>query len=96
MNNHIGSDFDSFLEEQDLAEDVTAAALKRVISWQLAETMKRQNVTKKDLAERMHTSRTVIDRVLDENDPGMTLTTLANAARALGQRVEVRLLPNHK
>ncbi len=96
MNKHIGSDFDDFLLEQDLADEVTAAALKRVISWQLAETMKRQKVTKKDLAERMHTSRTVVDRALDESDSGMTLATLASAARALGQRVEVRLLPNTK
>jgi DNA-binding Xre family transcriptional regulator len=96
LNNHTGSDFDDFLVEQGLAAEVTAAALKRVISWQLAETMKLQKVTKKDLAERMHTSRTVIDRALDENDPGLTLATLASAARALGLRVEVRLVPNGK
>ncbi|MCQ3000620.1 XRE family transcriptional regulator [Pseudomonas syringae group sp. J309-1] len=96
MNKNVGSDFDDFLVEQDLAEEVTAAALKKVISWQLAETMRLQKVTKKDLAERMHTSRTVVDRALDESDAGMTLATLASAARALGQRVEVRLLPNIK
>ncbi|MBC3951700.1 MULTISPECIES: XRE family transcriptional regulator [Pseudomonas] len=96
MNKNVGSDFDDFLAEQDLVEEVTAAALKRVISWQLAETMRLQKVTKKDLAERMHTSRTVVDRALDESDAGMTLATLASAARALGQRVEVRLLPNIK
>lgn len=96
MNRNAGSDFDDFLVEQDLAEEVTAAALKRAISWQLAETMRLQKVTKKDLAERMHTSRTVVDRALDESDAGMTLATLASAARALGQRVEVRLLPNIK
>lgn len=96
MNEHIGSDFDDFLTEQNLAEEVTAAALKRVISWQLAQTMKLQKVSKTALAERMHTSRTVVDRVLDENDPGMTLATLASAARALGQHVEVRLRPSEK
>lgn len=47
MNKHIGSDFDDFLAEQGLVEEVSAAALKRVISWQLAETMKLQRVTKK-------------------------------------------------
>ncbi|MEE3914757.1 XRE family transcriptional regulator [Pseudomonas viridiflava] len=93
MTKHIGSDFDDFLAEQGLAEEVSAAALKRVISWQLAETMKRQKVSKKALAERMHTSRSAVDRVLDQNDAGMTLATLASAARALGQRVEVRLVP---
>lgn len=93
MNQHIGSDFDDFLVEQGLAEEVSAAALKRVIAWQIAETMKVQRVTKKALAQRMHTSRTAVDRALDQDDPGMTLATLASAARALGQRVEVRLIP---
>jgi DNA-binding phage protein len=60
---------------------------------QLAETMKLQNVSKKALAERMQTSRTAVDRALDQNDAGMTLATLASAARALGQRMEVRLMP---
>lgn len=93
MNPHIGSDFDDFLEKEGLVEEVSAAALKRVIAWQIAQAMKSQKVTKKTLAERMHTSRTAVDRALDQNDPGMTLATLASAARALGQRVEVRLVP---
>lgn len=94
MNEHIGSDFDDFLSEQGLAEEVSAAALKRVIAWQLAELMKTQHVSKKVLADRMHTSRTAVDRALDQNDSGMTLATLASAARALGQRVEIRLIPD--
>ncbi|WP_369302152.1 Fis family transcriptional regulator [Pseudomonas sp. N2-5-1-1] len=95
MNKHIGSNFDDFLSDDGLIiEEVSAAALKRVIAWQLAQAMKAQKVSKKALAERMHTSRTAVDRALDQNDAGMTLATLASAARALGQRVEVRLLPN--
>lgn len=94
MNEHIGSDFDDFLSEHGLAEEVSAAALKRVIAWQLAELMKAQHVSKKVLADRMHTSRTAVDRALDQNDSGMTLATLASAARALGQRVEIRLIPD--
>ncbi|MGU9810744.1 MULTISPECIES: XRE family transcriptional regulator [unclassified Pseudomonas] len=94
MNKHIGSNFDDFLSDDGLIEEVSAAALKRVIAWQLAQAMKTQKVSKKALAERMHTSRTAVDRALDQNDAGMTLATLASAARALGQRVEVRLLPN--
>lgn len=94
MNKHIGSNFDNFLSDDGLIEEVSAAALKRVIAWQLAQAMKAQKVSKKALAERMHTSRTAVDRALDQNDAGMTLATLASAARALGQRVEVRLLPN--
>jgi len=93
MNPHIGTDFDEFLANEQLAETVSAAALKRVIAWQIAEAMKAQKVSKKALAERMQTSRTAVDRALDQNDPGLTLATLASAARALGQRVEVRLIP---
>lgn len=96
MNQHIGSDFDDFLAEQGLAEEVSAVALKRVISWQIIEAMKAQKVSKKALAERMHTSRAAVDRALDQDDPDMTLVTLTNAARALGQRVEIRLVPDQE
>ena len=94
MNKHIGSNFDDFLNDDGLIEEVSAGALKRGIAWQLAEAMKAQKISKKALAERMHTSRTAVDRALDQNDAGMTLATLASAARALGQRVEVRLVPD--
>ena len=92
-NEHIGSDFDDFFTEQSLLEEVSATAPKRVIAWQLASEMKRQKVTKKALAERMQTSRLPVARVPDADDAGMTIATLANAARALGQRVEIKLVP---
>jgi len=41
----------------------------------------------------MHTSRAALNRLLNENDPGLTLTTLASAAAALGRRVDIRLTP---
>ncbi|AUY34109.1 putative XRE-type DNA-binding protein [Pseudomonas sp. TE6288] len=94
MNPHIGSNFDDFLAEEGILEEVTAAALKRVIAWQLTQAMKQQKISKKALAERMHTSRAAVDRALDQTDAGMTLATLASAARALGQRVEIRLVPD--
>lgn len=88
---NIGSSFDDFLQEEAMLEEVSAVALKRVIAWQIAEEMKAQQLTKARLAARMHTSRAALDRLLDENDPGLTLTTLASAAAALGQRVDIRL-----
>ena len=93
MSKHVGSDFDAFLAEEQLLEEVTAAALKRVVAWQISELMKAQRVSKSALAQRMQTSRTVVGRVLDSDDAGLTLATLANAARALGQRVEIRFVP---
>jgi DNA-binding Xre family transcriptional regulator len=67
--------------------------MKRVIAWQIAQEMKAQQMTKTDLAKRMHTSRAALNRLLDENDGSLTLTTLASAAAALGKRVNLQLAP---
>ncbi len=88
---NIGSSFDDFLKEEAMLEDVTATAMKRVIAWQIAVEMKAQGVTKTELAKRMHTSRAALNRLLDENDTSLTLTTLASAAAALGKKVNILL-----
>ena len=87
---NIGSNFDDFLQEESL-ESSTAVALKRVIAWQIDQEMKAQNLTKTELAKRMHTSRAALNRLLDENDASLTLTTLASAAAALGKKVNLQL-----
>lgn len=87
---NIGSSFDDFLQEEAILEDATAVALKRVIAWQIAEEMKAQQITKTELAKRMHTSRAALNRLLDEADPSLTLTTLASAAAALGRKVNIQ------
>ena len=45
-NPHIGSSFESWLEENDIREEVTAAAIKAVIAHQLAAEMKKKKITK--------------------------------------------------
>lgn len=87
---NIGSSFDDFLQDEAILEDATAVALKRVIAWQIAEEMKAQQITKTELAKRMHTSRAALNRLLDDADPSLTLTTLASAAAALGRKVTIR------
>ena len=76
-----------------MLEEVTAVAMKRVIAWQIAQEMKTQQLTKTALAKRMHTSRAALNRLLDENDASLTLTTLASAAAALGKKVNLQLAP---
>ena len=76
-----------------MLEEVTAVAMKRVIAWQIAQEMKAQQLTKTALAKRMHTSRAALNRLLDENDASLTLTTLASAAAALGKKVNLQLAP---
>ncbi|AOK57499.1 Fis family transcriptional regulator [Burkholderia stagnalis] len=92
-NGHIGSDFDAFLEEEGLLEEVTATAIKRVIAWQIEQEMKAQHLTKTAMAARMKTSRAALNRLLDETDTSLTLTTLASAAAALGKRLSFELVP---
>ena len=84
MNKHIGSNFDDLLKEDGMHEEVTAAAVKRVIAWQFAQEMKAQKVSKTEMAARMHTSRMVVNRLLEENDTSVTLATLTRASVALG------------
>ena len=88
---NIGSSFDGFLKKEAMLGNATAVALKRVIAWQIADAMKVQQITKTELAKRMRTSRAALDRLLDETDPSLTLTTLASAASALGKKVNIKL-----
>ena len=93
MNQHIGSSFDDFLEEEAILEDVSAVAIKRVVAWQLEQEMKAQKLTKTSLASKMHTSRAALNRLLDEEDTSLTLTTLTSAAKALGMSLRIELTP---
>jgi hypothetical protein len=88
---HIGSSFDDFLAEEAMLEEATAVAIKRVIAWQIAQEMEIQHLTKTALAKKMRTSRAALNRLLDENDTSLTLTTLASAAAALGKKIDLRL-----
>ena len=91
-NKHIGSNFDDFLAEDNQLDEATAIAVKRVIAWQIEQAMQSAGVNKSALAKRMHTSRTVVDRILDATDTGLTLETMTRAATALGFRVKVDLV----
>ena len=91
-NRHIGSDFDAFLAEHGELEEAASVAVKRVIAWQIEQAMQSAGVNKTTLARRMHTSRTVVDRMLDATDTGLTLETMTRAATALGFRVRVELV----
>ena len=88
----IGSNFDDFLKEEGLYEQTTAAALKKVLALQIEEGMKTQQLTKTAMAKRMRTSRAALNRLLDDSDTSLTLTTLASAASALGKAVKIELV----
>ena len=96
MNNDIekgqaGSSFEDFLEEQGTYEATTEQAVKRVLAHQLTVAMKEQRITKVEMARRLNTSRSQLDRLLDPSNEGVTLAMLSRAASVVGRKLNVEL-----
>lgn len=88
-----GGAFDDFLREQGTYEETTERALKRVLAFQLEQAMRAQHITKKEMAERLETSRSQLDRLLDpDSHTGISLSILARAAHAVGRTLKVDLI----
>ncbi len=83
---HIGSDFDDFLAEEGLLAEAEAPE-ERVIAFQIQKVMEEQNLSKSEMAKRMNTSRSALNRLLDPENTSITLLTLARAALGVNKRV---------
>ncbi len=57
MNKYSGSNFDEFLSEEGLLEEVTARAHKRLLTLQVNDAMKAGKISKVQLAEKLQASR---------------------------------------
>ena len=90
-NPHRGSNFDDFLKEEGLFDQVQARALKRALAEQFTDAMLSSNMTKVQMASTMTTSRSQVDRILDPQNLSIQLDTMIKAASALGRTVEIRL-----
>ena len=87
---HMGSSIDDFLKEEGIFEEAQAQAVKEVVAWQLAEAMKKKNISKNKMATLLKTSRTQVDRILDpKND--ITIGSLQRAAAMVGRRLTITL-----
>lgn len=93
---YVGSDLDDYLQEEGLLESSQSVAIKRVLSWQIAQYMQDQTLSKAAMAARMNTSRSALDRLLNPDNESVTLKTLQNAARAINARLEMKLVLNDK
>ncbi len=91
QNPHIGSSFESWLDEQGLREEASAAAIKSVLSMQIIAAMKDKGLSKTRMAEIMQTSRAQVDRLLDPQNMNATLETLLRAAKAVGRELHLEL-----
>lgn len=88
---HRGSKFEDFLAEEGILEDCRASAIKFKIARELQKAMDERNLTKSEIARRLKTSRTGVDRLLDPENMSITLGTLAKVASLLGKRIEFAL-----
>lgn len=95
MNKHRGSTLDDFLREEGVYEEVHAATLKRMVADLLRQGMEREGLSKPEMARRMGTSRSQLDRVLNPANVTIQLDTLMKAARAVGQNVRILFEPIH-
>ena len=90
-NRHRGSSFDDFLREQAIFDAVQAAAVKRALAEAVAEAMEEAKISKVEMARRMGTSRSQLDRVLDPAYTAVQLDTLIKAASAVGRDLRISL-----
>jgi hypothetical protein len=86
-NKHIGSSFESFLEEAGILEEVNVAAIKAVIARSLQQHMEKEDITQTEMAKQLKTSRSGLQRLLDPENYSVTLLTLNRAASVLGKRL---------
>jgi predicted XRE-type DNA-binding protein len=95
-NLHTGSRFDDFLKEEGIFEEVQAKAIKRALAEQLEESMHSAKLSKLEMARKMATSRSQLDRILDPENVSVQLDTLIKAAHAVGKEVEIKIKRTHK
>jgi predicted transcriptional regulator len=90
-NRHWGSTLDDFLHEEGIYEAAKVEAVTRVISWQIADEMRKRGITKTQMAEQMHTSRAQVDRILKAKG-NVTIETLQRAAALVGRELRIELV----
>lgn len=89
---YIGSSFDDFLEEEGIFAEVKTEAIKEVLALQIQQMMKEKGYSKTAMAEKMKTSRSSLNNLLEPRK-SVTIKTLAGAANALGKKIEINLVP---
>ena len=89
---NIGSSLEDFLKEEGRLEDARQVAAKRVLAWQLQQAMESQHLNKVEMAKRMGTSRSQLDRLLDPDNDKVQLDTLNRAAAIVGKRLKIELV----
>jgi len=90
MNPYTGSNFDDFLEQEGILEEVSAKAHKRLLVLQLADIMQESSITKTSLAQKLNTNLSQLDRILDPENTLITLEVLEQVASAVGKKLHIK------
>ena len=90
--NPDGGTLDEYLKQEGIYEEVMRGATKKVLAAQLQEEMRLQNLTKTEMARRMHTSRASLNRLMDPDSQNVTLQTMEKAAHVLGRHISIELV----
>ena len=91
-NKHIGPNFDDFLQEEGILEEVNVAAIKSIIADNLQQYMKDHTITQTAMAKQLQTSRSGLQRLLDPKNYTVTLLTLNRAASIVGKKFAINLI----
>ncbi len=86
----------SLFEELGESNELDLLTRKKVLADQIRARMKSAHMSQVKLAAAMETSRTVVHRLLDPTDTGVTLDTLVRASHALGLELRVSLRPSKR
>jgi antitoxin HicB len=91
-NPNRGSTFSEFLKDEGTYDHSSAIAVKRVLAFQLEQAMAKEHLSKNQMAKRMNTSRSQLDRILDPENPNIQLDTIMKAASVLGRELHLELV----
>ena len=91
MNRYSGSNFDDFLEEDGILEEVSVRAQKQLLALQINDIMQAADISKARLAEKMNTDIIQLNRLLDPDNTSITLESLDRLARAMGRKLRIEL-----
>jgi len=86
----IGQDFNDFLKEQGIYDEVNELAAKKLITYQLEKAMQEQKLTKSFIAKKMKTSRVAIDNILNPAF-NTSIDSLERFANVLGKKLTISL-----
>jgi antitoxin HicB len=86
----IGQNFNDFLKEQGIHDEVNELAAKKLVTYQLEKAMQEQKLTKSFIAKKMKTSRVAIDNILDPAF-NTSIDSLERFAHVLGKKLTISL-----